>query len=224
MLKTPPPAAVLWDMDGTLIDSEHYWMHSERALAAEHSVDWTQQDGFDLIGMSLYDSSKIIKQKLGSDLHPDEIINRLSEGVREQLLNGIPWRPGALELLISLRQAGIKTALVTMSLHHMAQAVVDQIPFHAFDVVVGGDDVTQGKPFPEPYLRACELLEVRPEDCVAFEDSNTGLRSAEAAGTKAVGIPNFVDIPKVPGRILWPSLVGVTIEDLQRLFQIGKNE
>jgi HAD superfamily hydrolase (TIGR01509 family) len=212
------PAAVLWDMDGTLVDSEHYWMKSERALAAEHSTEWTQQDGFDLIGMSLFDSSKIIKQKLGSDLEPEEIIHRLTNGVREQLANEIPWRPGAKQLLRELKRKGIKTALVTMSLRHMAQEVVDQIPFKAFDVVVGGDDVRFGKPYPEPYLKAAELLGVNPSDCVAFEDSLTGLKSAEAAGTKAVGIPNFIEIPEAPGRIIWPTLEGVRVKDLKKLF------
>lgn len=194
-------------------------MKSERSLAEAHSSEWTEQDGFDLIGLSLFESSKIIKNKLNSDLHPHEIIAKLTEGVREQLADEVPWRPGAKELLKLLKESGIKTALVTMSLHHMAQEVVNQIPFDAFDVVVGGDDVKQGKPFPEPYLKACELLGVNPVDCVAFEDSNTGLRSAEAAGTKAIGIPNFVEIPQIPGRIIWPTLVGVTINDLQELFR-----
>ncbi len=219
MLRNQPPAAVLWDMDGTLIDSEHYWMKSERSLAEAHPSEWTEKDGFDLIGLSLFESSKIIKNKLNSDLHPHEIIAKLTEGVREQLADEVPWRPGAKELLKLLKESGIKTALVTMSLHHMAQEVVNQIPFDAFDVVVGGDDVKLGKPFPEPYLKACELLGVNPADCVAFEDSNTGLRSAEAAGTKAIGIPNFVEIPQIPGRIIWPTLVGVTINDLQELFR-----
>lgn len=219
MLKNQLPAAVLWDMDGTLVDSEHYWMKSERDLAAAHSREWSQQDGFDLIGMSLYDSSQVIKEKLESSLHPHEIITRLTDGVREQLAVEVPWRPGAKELLLALREAGIKTALVTMSLHHMAQEVVDQIPFKAFDVIVGGDDVSRGKPFPDPYLRAAELLGVDACDCVAIEDSNTGLRSAEAAGTKAIGVPNFIEIPHIPGRTIWPTLVGVTVDDLRNLFR-----
>jgi beta-phosphoglucomutase-like phosphatase (HAD superfamily) len=78
--------------------------------------------------------------------------------------------------------------------------------------------VSRGKPFPDPYLQAAKLLGVAPEDCVAFEDSNTGLRSAEAAGTKAIGIPNFIEIPQIEGRILWPTLEGVRLKDLQRLF------
>jgi len=212
------PAAVLWDMDGTLVDSEHYWLASEQALAEEHNATWTQQDGFDLIGNSLYESSKIIKAKLGSSMDPDEIVQHLTDSVSAKLAVEIPWRPGAKELLRELKRKKIKTALVTMSLHRMAEQVVNRIPFDAFDVIIGGDDVLRGKPFPDPYLKAAEALGVRPEDCVAFEDSNTGLRSAEAAGTKAIGIPNFVEIPMIPGRILWRTLEGVRVKDLQKLF------
>lgn len=213
------PAAVLWDMDGTLIDSEPYWMKSEGAFAKANNSSWSEQDGLSLVGMSLYDSSKIIKEKVGSNLQPEQIIQKLTDEVTAQLKQEILWRPGARELLLLLRKKKIKTALVTMSMRRMAQEVVDAIGFDCFDILVAGDDVRQGKPHPEPYLKAAELLGVRPEDCVAFEDSVTGLRSAEAAGTKAVGIKNIVEIPSEPGRLLWPTLEGVTMSDLRGLFK-----
>jgi HAD superfamily hydrolase (TIGR01509 family) len=131
----------------------------------------------------------------------------------------IYWRPGARELLLLLRKKKIKTALVTMSMRRMAKQVADSIGFDAFDVIVAGDDVRHGKPHPEAYLKAAELLGVKPEDCVAFEDSVTGLHSAEAANTKAVGIKNIVEIPTEPGRITWPTLEGVTLNDLRKLFK-----
>jgi len=213
------PAAVLWDMDGTLIDSEPYWMKSEGAFAKANNSSWSEADGLSLIGMSLYDSSKIIKEKVGSELEPEQIIQQLTDGVSAQLSQEIFWRPGARELLSLLRSEKIKTALVTMSMHRMAKQVVDAIGFDAFDVIVAGDDVRHGKPHPEPYLRAAELLGVGPEECVAFEDSISGLRSAESAGTKAVGIKNIVEIPVVPGRIIWPTLEGVSMSDLRGLFE-----
>ena len=212
------PAAVLWDMDGTLVDSEEYWLSSEQNLAQEFNGTWEAQDGLDLIGMSLYDSTKVMKAKMGLELEPDEIINRLTDDVVAQLAVSIPWRPGAQELLRELKRRGIKTALVTMSMKRMAESVVDQIPFKAFDVIVAGDMVSEGKPHPEPYLMAARLLGVAPEDCVAFEDSHTGLSSAEAAGTKAVGVTNIVPLPEKPGRIIWPTLEGVTLRDLRKLF------
>lgn len=213
------PAAVLWDMDGTLIDSEPYWMRSEGAFAKANNSPWTDQDGLSLVGMSLYDSSKIIKKKVGSDLEPEQIIEHLTDEVTAQLKQEILWRPGAKDLLVLLRKKKVKTALVTMSMHRMAKEVVDAIGFDCFDVIVAGDDVRQGKPHPEPYLKAAELLGVKPEDCVAFEDSLTGIRSAEAAGTKAVGISNIVEIPSAPGRILWPTLEGIGMSELRGLFK-----
>ena len=90
--------------------------------------------------------------------------------------------------------------------------------FDAFDVVVAGDDVVHGKPHAEPYLKAANLLNVDPSDCVAFEDSISGILSAEAAGTKAVGIPNVMMIPAREGRILWETLEGKTLKDLRKLF------
>jgi HAD superfamily hydrolase (TIGR01509 family) len=213
------PAAVLWDMDGTLIDSEPYWMRSEGAFAKANNSTWTDQDGLSLVGMSLYDSSKIIKEKVGSDLEPEQIIQHLTDEVAAQLKQEILWRPGAKELLLLLRKKKVKTALVTMSMHRMAKQVVDAIGFDCFDVIVAGDDVRQGKPHPEPYLKAAELLGVKAGHCVAFEDSVTGLRSAEAAGTKAVGISNVVEIPPQPGRILWSTLEGKGMSDLRGLFR-----
>lgn len=212
------PAAVLWDMDGTLVDSEEYWLSSEQNLAQQFNGSWDAQDGLDLIGMSLYDSTKVMKAKMGIDLEPDEIINRLTDDVVAQLEVSIPWRPGAQELLRELKKRGVKTALVTMSMKRMAESVANQIPFEAFDVIVAGDMVTRGKPHPEPYLLAAQLLGVAPEDCVAFEDSNTGLTSAEAAGTKAIGVTNIVPIPEKPGRMIWPTLEGVSLRDLRKLF------
>ena len=213
------PAAVLFDLDGTLIDSEPYWMQSERELAEAHSATWTEEDGAELIGMNLYESSKVIKAKIGSDLHHEEIIGKLTDRVNQQLAREIPWRPGAESLLRNLKKKRIKTALVTMSMRRTALQVVEAIPFKAFDVVVAGDDVVHGKPHAEPYVKAATLLGVKPEDCVAFEDSITGLLSAEAAKTKEVGIPNLMLIPEREGRILWPSLEGVTIKQLRALFR-----
>jgi HAD superfamily hydrolase (TIGR01509 family) len=217
MLGRKPPFAVLFDMDGTIIDSEPYWMASEQALAAEHNGTWTANDGLDIIGMDLDESSKLFKDRANIPLEPEEIKNRLTNDVQSKLARAVPWRPGAKELLLELRKRNVKTALVTMALHRMAQQVVDAIPFDAFDVIVAGDDVTRGKPHPEAYEKAAALLGFHPSKCIAFEDSVTGLTSAEAAGTYAIGIPNIIEIPKKPDRVLWPTLEGVTFKQLRKL-------
>jgi HAD superfamily hydrolase (TIGR01509 family) len=215
------PAAVLWDMDGTLIDSEPYWLLSESRLAQDYGSEWSEQDGHQIIGKSLYDSCAILRDRFSiQDMSIEEVIDRLTDEVVSHLKTSLPWRPGALELLMDLKRAGVKTALVTMSMRRMALAVVEQIPFQAFDVVVAGDDVMVGKPDPEPYLKAAELLGVSPQDCIALEDSNTGMRSAEAAGTLAVGIPNIVPIPTGENRVIISSLLELTAENIGELKRV----
>jgi HAD superfamily hydrolase (TIGR01509 family) len=213
------PDAVLWDMDGTLIDSEPYWLASESEFASSRNSTWGPEDGLGVIGMSLYESSKLLKARVGTDLEPQQIIDEITNGVLNRLDKSIPWRPGARELLMLLRDNSIKTALVTGSMHRMAQRVAEAIGFDAFDIIIGGDDVSKGKPHPESYLTAAALLEVDPTHCVAFEDSLIGITAAEAAGTKAVGVSHIVEIPAQPGRILWQTLEGVQIEDLRALFK-----
>jgi HAD superfamily hydrolase (TIGR01509 family) len=213
------PAAVLWDMDGTLIDSEHYWLSSEQELAESWGGKWSSDDGEKLIGMSLFESTSLIKQKVGIDLTPQEITDILTDAVTKKLEANIVWRPGVLNLMAELQSLGIKTALVTMSMRRMALSVAERLPGSKFDVVVAGDDVTRGKPHPEPYLKAAELLGVDIRDCIALEDSLTGLASAEASGAIAIGIPNIVRLPEQEGRIVWPTLHGVTVEDFSDLYR-----
>jgi HAD superfamily hydrolase (TIGR01509 family) len=218
MSKNAFPLAVLWDMDGTLVDSEHYWSVSQNRLANQYGAVWTDEDEKGVIGSSLYDSSDLIKRKFGiEDKSVQEIIDHLTDEVIEQLRQVLPWRPGALELLLELKQAGIKTALVTMSMRRMALAVAEAVPFPAFDVVIAGDDVRYGKPHPEPYLTAAAKLGVAPIDCIAFEDSVTGLNSAAAAGTHAIGVRNLVELPDGDDRRIIDTLVGLSVTNLHEL-------
>ena len=212
------PKAVLWDMDGTLVDSEPYWLLSESALAEDYGKVWTQESGNYLIGKSLYESSAFLKDHLDiKDLSAQQIIDRLTDSVLSKLQHSLPWRPGALELLMELKQAGVKTALVTMSLRRMALAVAEAIPFQAFDVVVAGDDVTHGKPHPEPYEKAAALLGFKPSECIAIEDSTTGLRSAEAAGCLPLGIVNLMPLEQTGNRVIKQSLTGMNLDALRGL-------
>lgn len=218
MSNNQSPAAVLWDMDGTLIDSEPYWLQSESRLAADYGASWGSADGHQLIGMNLYESSKLLREKFAiADLTDQQVIDRLTGDVVSQLRMVLPWRPGALELLTDLKARGVKTALVTMSMGDMAELVADQIEFEAFDVIISGDRVTNGKPHPEPYLRACEALNVDPRMTIALEDSNTGARSAIAAGCFTIGIPNIVPITE-PEAHLVSSLAGLSFDSLTELW------
>ncbi|MEQ1736711.1 MAG: HAD family phosphatase [Rhodoglobus sp.] len=208
------PAAVLWDMDGTLVDTEPYWISAETDLIHEFGGDWTHDEAMQLVGSGLWNSARIIQAK-GVTMSEDAIIDRLTDRVLEQLVEfGIPWRPGARELLTQVRDAGIPTALVTMSISRMAHHVADRLGFVGFDAVVSGDDVVNSKPHPEPYLRGAELLGVAPERCISIEDSEPGIASAMAAGTVVVGVPFIVPIAEGSAHALWPTLDGRTLDDL----------
>ncbi|MEN9714742.1 MAG: hypothetical protein RJA35_209 [Actinomycetota bacterium] len=216
-------AAVLWDLDGTLVESEGYWALAEKDLADRYPGEWTHEDGLALTGLSLPVSCQIMRDKMGiTDISVEEMIEELTDGVLKHLTKEVHWRPGALELTTKLHEAGVRQAIVTMSIRRMALTVRDEA--HAatglelFDLVVAGDDVKEGKPHPEAYLLAASQLGLSPEECVAIEDSLNGLTSAEAAGTRALGIPNVVELPAVPGRNLWPTLVGVEPHHLNELF------
>jgi HAD superfamily hydrolase (TIGR01509 family) len=162
-------------------------------------------------------SARYIRRHGGVDLPSAVIIETLLTGVVERVGRRLPWRPGARELLAELHTLGVPCALVTMSYRLLADAVLAALPPGSFAAVVAGDDVTHGKPHPEPYLTAAARLGVLPEDCVAIEDSPTGLASAVAAGVPALGVEHLVPLEPSPGRHLVDTLDGVTAADLGRL-------
>lgn len=208
------PAAVLWDLDGTLIDTEPYWIACEHELVAQFGGRWTEADAHSIVGFDLLDSARVIRDRGGVNLPPAEIVERLCTGVVERIRRAMPWRPGARELLVALGRAGVPCALVTMSWRSITDEVLAQLPAGTFRAVITGDAVMNGKPHPEPYRRAAEELGVDPLSCVAIEDSPTGVASAEAAGCVVVAVPNLVPIAPARHRVLLPSLVGVTPEQL----------
>jgi HAD superfamily hydrolase (TIGR01509 family) len=214
---TQLPAAVLFDMDGTIVDTEPYWMTAETELVHAWGGTWTQDDGLSLVGNGLEVSAAVLQAR-GVGLGISEIIETLTSRVIEQLADrGVPWRPGARELLREVREAGGKTALVTMSFRRLAEHIADAIPFDAFDVIVTGDEVEHPKPHPEAYLTAASKLGVAASDSVAIEDSLGGLAAAVAAGTVAIGVPHMVPLPETGEHTIWPTLEGRTLADLRRL-------
>lgn len=211
------PAAVLWDMDGTLVDTEPFWMAAETPLVERFGGTWTHAQALGMVGLALEDSARLL-QNAGVPWGVDEIIAHLTDEVLRQLaVHGVPFRPGAREMLADLRRAGVRTALVTMSMRRMALSIVDLIDFPAFDVVVAGDDVERPKPHPDPYLQAAESLGVDIASAVAIEDSPNGLRSAIASGAVTLGVPLMVSLDGVGAHALWPTLEGRGAADLAAL-------
>ncbi|MFC8597357.1 HAD family hydrolase [Isoptericola sp. NPDC057191] len=216
---TPPalPAAVLWDMDGTLVDTEPYWIGAEHELVAEHGGTWSHEQALQLVGNDLTVSAAILRDQGGVDLPVDAIVERLLGRVVEQVREHVPWQPGALELLTALAEAGVPCALVTMSYTVLAEEVVSRGPAGAFVTVVTGDQVERGKPDPEPYLIAAQRLGVDPADCVAIEDSPTGIASARAAGVATLGVEAVLPVPRLDGLSRAASLERVDVPTIARI-------
>jgi HAD superfamily hydrolase (TIGR01509 family) len=210
----PGVAAVLWDMDGTLVDTEPYWIECEFELIEEHGGTWSHEHAMNLVGNDLLDSGRYINEHSGIDLEPSEIVEELLDRVMARVGTAVPWRPGAAELLADLRRRGVRCALVTMSYRRFVAPILSSLPAGTFEVVITGDTVSQGKPHPEPYLKAAATLGVDPAETLAIEDSNTGARSAEAAGCTVLVVENHV--PVLPGerRVFAESLAGMMADDL----------
>lgn len=216
------PQAVLWDFDGTLADTEPLWIAAEFAvIEGELGAPWSMEHAERLVGSDLIEAAIYMLETIGrTDLEPAWMVSRILDRVVAAVTSSdeLAWRPGALELLAELRATGMPCALVSASYRVLLDAVLERLPAGTFAVSVGGDEVTRGKPHPEPYQRACALLGVEPENCVVLEDSITGARAGNAAGSVVVGIPNIVDIPPAPDRVIVPSLVGLDLASLTTIY------
>jgi len=211
------PVAVLWDMDGTIVDTEPSWVRAEHAIVAEAGGQWSEELGSALIGQDLYVSAEFIRANSPVTAEPEEIIHALLERVVADVRDSPPWRPGARELLHSVHEAGIRSALVTMSWTALVEPIVEQLPTGVFSAIASGDVVARGKPHPEPYFHAARELGVDPAACLAIEDSPAGVTSATGAGVPTLAVRHLIDVPPMPGALALDSLVGVTAADLAEL-------
>ena len=214
-------AAVLWDMDGLLVDSEPIWTVAETELAAQLGGRWDEAVKAAVVGTRLEVAVPTILRGYGVPDTPaqvaetsDWLLARMVELFRGQP----PLLPGARELLADLRGRGVPVALVSSSYRVLVDAVLDG-GVGPFDLTVAGDEVAHGKPHPEPYLRAAQALGVPPTSCVVLEDSPAGVASGEAAGCAVVAVPSVPGVAFGPGRrrLVVRSLIEVTPEDLRSL-------
>ncbi|RBO94353.1 HAD family hydrolase [Nocardia puris] len=211
-------AAVLWDMDGTLLDSEKLWDVAVRELAVELGGVMTDAVRHALIGASGPNALRILFDGLGVPSTPDALREAgefLERRVSDLMTGPIPWRPGAKDALNLVRDAGLACALVTNTKRSLTEFGLDTLGRDYFDISVCGDEVPEGKPAPDPYLRAASLLGVDPAHCVAVEDSPTGSAAAAAAGCALIVVPCEIPVPPAPGRVHRDSLVGLTVAHLE---------
>jgi HAD superfamily hydrolase (TIGR01509 family) len=211
--------ALLFDMDGTLVDTEHLWLRAETATMASMGADWTAEDQAHCLGGPMERVIAYMGQRAGGH-DPDRVTAMLMTHMEELLRSEhVPWRPGARTLLEQAREAGIPRALVSASWRSLVDAVSDAVLHEvgpdAFDVTVAGDEVAIGKPDPAPYLAAAARLGARPNWCVVIEDSPTGVASGVAAGALVVAVPHLVPIPASSRVVVLDTLVDVGLADLR---------
>jgi HAD superfamily hydrolase (TIGR01509 family) len=209
--------AVLFDMDGLLVDSEPQWFAAETRTVHALGADWGRQQQVDLLGSNLEFAAGYMIAHAQSDATVAEVMRLLLDHMSEELAGGVTFRPGALELVNALSGAGVRTALVTSSVRVHVEAVLSHMPQTPFAHVVTADDVAQLKPHPEPYLTALRALRASPSRTVVLEDSPTGVAAAEAAGCAVVAVPSVVAIDCQERRVVVPSLADVSVDDLRRL-------
>ena len=212
--------AVLFDMDGTLVDSEKLWDISLAALYDHLGGTLSHEVRTSMVGGSAEDTMQTVYADLG--LEPDPVavtdsIRWLHDYTADLFDHGLPWCDGAQELLESLAAEGIPMALVTNTARALTDRALNSIGRHYFSATVCADEVPQGKPAPDLYLRAAELLDLPPDLCLAIEDSVTGTAAAEDAGCPVLVVPNDVAVPTGPRRRHVRSLAGIDVADLRRV-------
>ena len=217
------PAAVLFDMDGLLVATEHVWFEVEAALVTELGGRWGPGDQELLVGGPLertIDHMLATLPRNGSG--PDAAVLRdrlLADMVARLRLGPVEWMPGARELLAEVEAAGVPRALVSSSRRPVVDAVLDAVGRELLPVTVSGDDVDRTKPHPDPYLLAARRLGVATTDCVALEDSATGALSARAAGCVTVVVPSVAGVPDGFADHRVGSLVELDLPRLGRLLR-----
>ncbi len=207
-------------MDGTLVDSEKVWQAALDELAERHGARLSDETRLAMLGTTTSDAMRILYADIEQPWQDhDEGGRWLEDRVMALFAGGVMWRPGALELLVAVKAAGIKTALVTATARHITEAMLDTMGRDNFDIVITDDDVTNGKPNPEPYECAAAALDVQTDHCVAIEDSPTGCAAALAAGCAVLAVPAEVDLSHLTAVTHARSLLDVDVAFLRRLIR-----
>ncbi|MET7736254.1 HAD-IA family hydrolase [Streptomyces sp. NPDC005402] len=208
-----PLQAVLFDMDGTLVDTERLWWEAVEQAAGR---PLTEADRPDVLGRPVEHTAAWLAAATGAPAA--DLADTLHREFADRVRTGVVPRPGALDLLDALAREQIPTALVTASPRSVADTVLAALGGASrFAVSVTADDTEHTKPAPDPYLAACRALGVRPSGCVAVEDTETGVRSAEAAGCAVLAVPSLAPIEAAPGRTVLTGLEDVTAARLRAL-------
>jgi len=211
---------VLLDLDGTLVETSGAWRGAYLATAAARGTtlpeDWWER----VVGRSMRASTAVLGVDPEAAADADEVAGLVAEltarGAAELTASPPAWRPGAAALVAGLTAAGIPLAVVTSVEAPAARPILAALDLAPAALVVA-DGTSPGKPAPDPYLRAAALLGLRPDDCLAVEDSPSGVAAAEAAGVPVLVVPSALSVGPGPGREVRPTLEGIGVEDLVAL-------
>ena len=184
------PRAVIFDLDGVLVDSESLWDDARRELVGQHGGTWTEQATTDMLGMSAPEWSSYMVEALGVKLPAAEIDHEVRTRVEQEYRRRLPLIDGAAAAVRTVA-AEWPLGLASSSNREIIELVLELSGLAgAFEVTVSSEEVPHGKPAPDVYLKAAAQIGVEPEGCVAVEDSSNGLRAAAAAGMAVIAVPN----------------------------------
>ena len=182
--------AVVFDLDGVLVDSEHVWDEVREELARERGGGWHDRAQADMMGMSSTEWSRYMHDVIGLSSSPEEINDEVVRRMQARYATELPLIDGAVEAVERLA-GSFRLAIASSSNRQLIDAVLAQAGLaRFFDVTVSSEEVARGKPAPDVFLEAARRLDVAPERCAAVEDSGNGLRAAHAAGMRVIAIPN----------------------------------
>ena len=210
------PQGIFFDMDGLLVDTEPYWLQTERELMAEFGVHWQSEDQLFCLGGPMEKVGRYMSDLAESKQSPEWFASELIDRMAEKFTLISPM-PGISQLLSEISKNHIPAALVSASPRRLVDAVLASIPNHPFALSISADDVVRGKPHPDPYLKAAELLNVKIEHSIILEDSPTGVTAARASGAWVVAVPHIAPIAPAERSVVIETLAGASVTSLWNL-------